>query len=198
MQEQANVSLSVVELELVSNPEWILTKNRIIRKVMQLMGTVSGNLQQHSLLQALPPEITALPPKISKGENYLGLPYVMLDYPRLFGKEDVFAIRCFFWWGHYFTCTLHLKGEWKERFQSRVLGAFRQGLLDHVLMNRTQYEWEHELNEVHWQPVTADALQQNEKEVLLKLAFRCNLLHWEGAPQFFQQSVATFLEVLQD
>ena len=49
--------------------------------------------------------------KISKGEN-MGLPWVMLDYPRLFGQEDVLAIRTMFWWGHCFSVTLHLKGRY--------------------------------------------------------------------------------------
>ena len=41
----------------------------------------------------LPAEMLFHSPKISKGENYKGLPYVMLDYPRCFGKTDIFAIR---------------------------------------------------------------------------------------------------------
>ena len=32
----------------------------------------------------LPGDIAAIAPKIARGENYLGLPYVMLDYPRYF------------------------------------------------------------------------------------------------------------------
>ena len=52
--------------------------------------------------QQLPVEFFDVSPKISRGEQYLGLPYVMLDYPRIFSKENVFAIRTFFWWGNYF------------------------------------------------------------------------------------------------
>ena len=59
-------------------------------------------------------------PKISKGENYRGLPYVMLDYPRLFGREEVLAIRTFFWWGHGFSVTLHLKGGYRERISAGI------------------------------------------------------------------------------
>jgi hypothetical protein len=198
MQEQANVSLSAVELELVSNPQWILTKNGIIQKVLQLLGSVSSTLQQHPMLKTLPVELTTVPPKLSKGENYLGLPYVMLDFPRQFSSEDVFAIRSFFWWGHYFTCTLHLKGKWKDFYQVPLLQSYRAGKLVHALMNRTQEEWEHELSELHWQPVTEAALLHNETGVLLKLAFTCDLKNWEESPLFFQQSVTTFLGALQD
>jgi hypothetical protein len=198
MQEQANVSLSAFELELVSNPEWILTKNRIMEQVMQLLGAVSTHIRHHPLLHTLPQELTAVPPKISKGENYLGLPYVVLDYPRLFGKEDVFAIRSFFWWGHYFTCTLHLKGTWKAYYQHRLVDACKKGLLEQAIMNRTQEEWVHELNDDQWQPVTTAAFQQNEAGALLKIAFRCEVKQWNEAPDFFAKSVSVFLDALRN
>lgn len=197
MQEQANVSLSAFELELVSNPEWILTKNRIMEQVMQLLGAVNTKIRHHPLLHTLPQELTAVPPKISKGENYLGLPYVVLDYPRLFGKDDVFAIRSFFWWGHYFTCTLHLKGTWKTYYQHRLVDACKKGLLEQAMMNRTQEEWVHELNDSQWQPVSTKAFQQNEAGTLLKIAFCCEVKQWKEAPDFFAKSVALFLEALR-
>ena len=82
-------------------------------------------------------------PKISRGENYKGLPWVMLDYPRVFGKEDVFAIRTMFWWGHAFSVTLHLKGEWKRLFLPVIIdrkdafaaAGFQWGVMED--------EWEH-------------------------------------------------------
>jgi hypothetical protein len=196
MQEQANVSLSAFELELVSNPEWILTKNRIIQKVMQLLGAVNENLKYHPLVSQLPPEVHAFSPKISKGENYQGLPYVILDYPRLFSRDDVFAIRCFFWWGHYFTCTLHLKGKWKELYLPRVEAARKSGKLEQAYINRTGEEWAHQLDEVNWQLLQHLPGTINEKDPLLKIAFRCNLSEWNEAPRFLEEKVTSFLEML--
>jgi len=62
-------------------------------------------------------------PKISRGENYLGLPYLVLDYPRLFRPDAVLAIRTFFWWGHFFSSTLQLSGGYKTEFLSRLQAA---------------------------------------------------------------------------
>jgi hypothetical protein len=111
----AKVQLSSAEMTLVCDPAWILTKNAIMTKVVALLAALSERyVEVYAPLTGeggLPP---TQPPKISKGENYRGLPYVMLDYPRIFGKEDVFAIRTMFWWGHYFSVTLHLKGIYKE------------------------------------------------------------------------------------
>ncbi len=39
----------------------------------------------------------------------------MLDYPRAFGRDSIFACRTFFWWGRFFSLTLHLAGRsWNE------------------------------------------------------------------------------------
>ena len=63
----------------------------------------------------MPEVIKTSTPKISKGENYKDLPYVMLDYPRCFQKEKTIAIRTFFWWGNFFSINLQLSGEYKEQ-----------------------------------------------------------------------------------
>ena len=121
MTGSANVSLSAFEKQLVTDASWILTKNNIIQKLFVLFGELSETWQSNTVLQQLPSAINEIPPKISKGENYEGLPYVMLDYPRCFSKEDVFAIRTFFWWGNFFSITLHLKGKYKEQFEQVIL-----------------------------------------------------------------------------
>src|SRR5262245_43273102 len=102
---RAKIQLTADELTLVQNADWLLTKNNIIEKVFEMFGDVAAGagdiFKQHSA--SLPQEAFVQSPKISKGEKYLGLPYVMLDYPRLFTKDDVFAIRTLFWWGNFFS-----------------------------------------------------------------------------------------------
>src|SRR6266511_3807431 len=101
----AKIRLSAKEMELVTNADWILTKNGIIQKVKQLLSDLL--LVQEDMLHKfrpfLPAETGMSPAKISKGENYKGLPYLILDHPRYFGKDNVFAIRTLFWWGHFFS-----------------------------------------------------------------------------------------------
>jgi hypothetical protein len=119
------ISLSEEEMQLLCNREWILTKQRIIEKVYALFGSMSEKmqlqLQQNN--RGIPVQALQLPPKISKGEQYEFLPYVVLDYPRLFSKENVFAIRTFFWWGNYFSITLHLKGIFLQQWFTSISNA---------------------------------------------------------------------------
>ena len=111
MNKDAKIQLSPAEMDLVCNADLLLTKNAIIDKVYLIFGDVAEQVRSD-----LGPS-----PKISRGENYLGLPWVMLDYPRLFGKEDTLATRVFFWWGNFFSITLHLKGIYKEQCKQNIL-----------------------------------------------------------------------------
>jgi hypothetical protein len=104
MNDAIKLSLSADELELVCNKDWILTKKMVVDKVYLLLGGLSQQMQDYieSNQLLLPAVVTQSSPKISKGENYLGLPYVMLDYPRYFKSNDTLAIRTFFLVGEFF------------------------------------------------------------------------------------------------
>ncbi len=183
----AKIHLSEEELAMVQNAHWLLTKNRIIDKVMELFGELSGSFREMTGAQPalLPAEVLAVSPKISKGEKYRGLPYMMLDYPRLFGKEHIFAIRTMFWWGHYFSITLHLKGNYKTRYQPalqkhlRRLGeqGFHIGIIDD--------EWEHDLSETNYTAITQldeEAIRRIlSRNDFCKLSVRISLLEWNRA-----------------
>ncbi len=98
----------------MKNAEIILTKNVVLEKVKALLEDMQREQVDFVQRTASGSLLFSIPPKISKGENYRGLPYKVLDFPRLFGQEDIFAIRLLFWWGHYFSATLHLSGRYKS------------------------------------------------------------------------------------
>ena len=125
MSDQTKIQLSPFESQLVNNSEWILTKNLIIKKAQQLLEEVQESIWRYTTVSRvnLPGEVTAISPKISKGENYHGLPWLTLDYPRYFQKEKVFAIRTMFWWGNFFSTTIHLSGQYKERYASAIAAS---------------------------------------------------------------------------
>ncbi|RYG23967.1 MAG: hypothetical protein EOO01_43830, partial [Chitinophagaceae bacterium] len=105
------LQLSAEELAMVGDSHWLLTKNSIMQKAYLLFGEAAASLQSALAGESGQGAEFFLPsPKIAKGENYKGLPYVMLDYPRHFGKEDIFAFRTMFWWGNFLSFTWHLKG----------------------------------------------------------------------------------------
>ena len=118
METIAKIQLSPQEMELVQNTDWILTKHIITKKVFDMFGDLSELLKKETAPYnyLFPDNIKYQNGKISKGENYQLLPYVILDYPSFFWKNRVFAVRTMFWWGNFFSVTLHLSGIYKEKY----------------------------------------------------------------------------------
>lgn len=75
----------------------------------------------------LPPQVLATNCKYSRGENYQGAPYRVLDCPNLLDKDNQFAFRCVLLWGRGWGAHLLLGGP--------VADAIRRGIVHHL-----QYE----------------------------------------------------------
>ena len=128
---------------------WILTKNSVMAKVVGMMADLSEDYRSFSKNHWF----FEKDPKISRGENYRGLPWVMLDYPRVFGREDVLAIRTMFWWGHAFSVTLHLKGQYQERWMP-VINRRRAELIGaNFFVGVGSDEWRHEVVPENYMPM---------------------------------------------
>jgi hypothetical protein len=186
----AKVQLSAEEMRLVRDPAWILTKNSVMGKVVAMFAELSGEIRAGGAHRVAPPRRApssgGKEPKISKGENYKGLPWVMLDYPRAFGKEDVYAIRTFFLWGHSFSVTLHLKGVYKERFLPTILARQAELADAGFEMSISDDEWAHEHTVETYGPLRADRSFEREAaggRPWLKLSARVGLELWDEAPE---------------
>ena len=180
----------------MKDAELILTKNRIICKLQQVFGGVATGLQQKIQLRQPPlsEEVTRISPKISKGEQYKELPYVMLDYPRFFSREDVLAIRTFFWWGHYCSVTLHLKG----RYLKQYLPAVQKNCsgLDGFKICTSGDEWNHDLQSNAYLPATETAYLIGEME-FLKIGKLLPLENWPEMEASLLQLATQLLDALQ-
>ena len=120
--KETKIQFSQPEMELMHNAEIILTKNKVVEKVKCLLEELQSELVTYSRARFLNvfPNPFLITPKISRGENYLGLPYLVLDYPRNFGMEENFAIRTMFWWGKFFSTTLYLSGSYKKAYAAKL------------------------------------------------------------------------------
>jgi hypothetical protein len=194
MNVASKITLSAEELQLVNNPDWILTKRNIIEKVVTLLGELSQ--QQINIIGNT--HLPASSPKISKGENYLHLPYVILDYPRYFNTTDIFAIRTMFWWGHHFSVTLQLAGNYKKQFE--------QALIHNIpLLQQQQFYycinedmWQHHFEKSNYLPAAAmpasAIAQQFTNGQFIKLAQQFKLTQFNEIPELLSKS---FLETVQ-
>jgi hypothetical protein len=187
-----NVKLSTAEIELVCNASVILTKNKIIENVYQLFGKLSEHYQSLLLLNNIEKDVLKIKAKISKGENYEGLPWVMLDYPRYFTEEHIFAIRTFFWWGNFCSITLQLKGSYKAHFNYNILRKNNSNWF--ICCNEN--EWQHNFREDNYLPVSNFREEQISKFRFLKIAKKIPLQEWDNIENFMETNYNEILNFL--
>jgi len=130
-----------------------------------------------------PSEIFNTSPKISKGENYLGLPWLMLDHPRHFEKENCFTIRTFFWWGNTFSITLHLSGKYKKMYEEKIISKFEMLQQKNFYLCISEDEWSHHFEKTNYtslNELNSETFKGNLKERnFIKLAIKIDLSQWE-------------------
>ncbi|MDP4264402.1 MAG: hypothetical protein Q8941_17865 [Bacteroidota bacterium] len=185
--DKAKIRLSQKESELVANADWILTKNGILQKAKYILEYLQGQQQQFfsSHPAAVPAEVMAISPKISKGENYKGLPYLVLDFPRFFDREDHFAVRCMFWWGNFFSITLHLSGIYKTKYENKMEASFMFLKEEGFFISVGEDQWEHHFETTNYRQLNKMNQDEFRKHLagrnFIKLAKRFPLEQWEDA-----------------
>lgn len=195
--EVSKIHLSSAEMELMRDAEIILTKNRILEKMKALLGEVQEKQIRFVGKNNLRNEVFNVSPKISKGENYLGLPYLILDYPRYSFENNFFFIRTMFWWGKFFSCTLHLSGSSKKKFNDQIKNSFSH--LQNCYISIGEDQWAHHLEQPDYRKINSmdklkfDEYCNNFKH--LKIASRHSLTEWENAPSELFENWKLFLSV---
>ena len=99
--EVSKIQLSEAETELMQNAEIILTKNRVMQKMKSLLEEVQEQQLIFARTYLKHHQEFIVSPKISRGENYLGLPWLILDYPRVSNGNNLF-----------FSCVRYFHHRW--------------------------------------------------------------------------------------
>ncbi len=195
----AKVTLSPKELELVTDASFILTKNAVIDKVYALFGVLSESYKEiYAPLEKQTGFPSAGSPKIARGEQYLGLPWVMLDQPRLFTKDDCFAIRSFFWWGNFCSITLLLSG-----FSQKAMAPALERYFSANENRQNWYlgiaadPWQHHFEENNYQLLSGLSNMAFTDLPYIKLARKIPLQQWEQLPHFFETAFREIVVMLR-
>ena len=182
--ELPKIQLSSAEAELMKNADIILTKNTVLQKIRGLLEDVQ--LLQSAYVLELDIQTTDpffISPKISKGENYEGLPYIILDYPRMTLNKNFFLARTMFWWGHYFSSTLHLSGNYKNQFKEKIKTSYP--LLQQFFIAVNTDQWVHHFEESNYKQIgllsREDFHHHCDDFEHIKIAAKCPLDKWQEA-----------------
>jgi hypothetical protein len=200
--DAAKIGLSPEETALVLNSRWILTKNIILHKAVQLLAGLqedySGSLS--SKQGKLPAEFLSGSPKISKGENYEGLPYRILDYPAVFQKENILAVRTMFWWGNFFSITLHLSGRYKEQFEKKIMAAFDSLSANDFFICTGTGQWVHCFRTDNYTSVSATDKEKFKaivaEKIFLKIAAKADVTDWEAASELLKNRFEFLIKMI--
>lgn len=201
--KESKLMLSADELKLVNNRDWILTKRVVMDKINEFMGELSA--KQKIILQTqkdfLPQEVIASEAKISKGENYLQLPFLILDYPRCFKEENIFAVRTMFWWGNFFSVTMQLSGLYKLQYQQNLINSYEQLKQNGYYINVHESQWHHHFEEDNYIKVNAVSRDEMaaviQQKDFLKLAARFPLQEWQSMPGLLENTFTQLFELLK-
>jgi hypothetical protein len=195
MNMPANVKLSKDEMLLVCNSEWILTKQAIISKTVAMFSDIAEQYKEVLVANDFK-DFNLVEPRVFKGENYRQLPYVMLDFPRAFNKENIFAIRTFFWWGNFFSITLHVSGDHKRKYfnDENVILQFKDW---NICVNED--EWQHHFDADNYQPlqkINVEEIAAINERSFIKLAKKIPLNEWNDVYTFLTGNFSEIIKLL--
>lgn len=201
---KAKITLSAKEMQLANNASVILTKNSIIHKTKMLLEVLQDEMLKclDEKKEFFPKEIMQFTPKISKGENYKGLPYLILDYPRHFNKENIFAIRTLFWWGNFFSCTLHISGKYKNAYREKIISSYPLLKKEKYFICIDKNEWEHHFEQGNFTPLNKISSSLFEKTIktnsFIKLSKKIPVTEWKKATSILFTCFQFYIEMLSD
>lgn len=188
------MSLSEFEQSIISDTIFFQTKRVIVQKIIDSFANLAQNFKHEAGITLLQTECGT--PKISKGENYKKLPYVVLDYPRIFKPNDILAIRSMFWWGNFFSITLHIAGSYKENYLPNIIQYFLKHGPNNWYVCVNNNAWEHHFDSDNYQLMDNGKLQDLKTKPFVKLSKKIPLNEWESFNDFYSSNFNILLEAL--
>jgi len=179
------MSLSDKELSMIEDKDFLITKINIISEIENLLYNTKARLtdvterKNYSFLSK--PEFKK--GRVFKGEYYRELPFVTLDFPSIFEKQNVFAYRTMFWWGNFFSATLHLQGKYLEQHRTKLLSNFDMLLHQDIYICVGETPWEYHYGKDNYVKSSEKHKEIIENSPFIKLSKRIPLEQIESIPQ---------------
>ena len=192
------MSLTDKELLLIEDKDFLISKKSIVSKIEIILNFTNNRIAEiidrDKLSVFSNPEF--MNGKVSKGESYRDLPFLTLDFPRSFEKDSVFAYRTMFWWGNFFSITLHIQGLQLDFYRTKILSNFDMLLHQDIYICVGETPWEYHFGKNNYIKLTI-----NEKDIIkdspfIKISKKIPLEQIESIPQIsssFFQSLMTVL-----
>lgn len=189
------------ELHYLQDTDFLTTKHKLMKSLQGLLEQSRQRLQEQKESLQLPAPVWKVPPKISRGENYEWLPYLVLDYPRIFQQEATFAYRTMFWWGWGFSCTLHLGGAYWRQCQQPLLQKLEHTSAEGWWVCVNKSPWEYHFRPDNYRPLQEvrqqEGLEVFAKNPFFKLSRRLPLERYQELPSFSLETLQQAADFLK-
>ncbi len=195
----SKMQLKEKELLILQDTDFLLTKATTINKIYNLLELTRDKLKTivENSNFSFPDGIDLLNGKISKGENYRNLPYMVLDYPALFTTKTVFAYRTMFWWGNFFSATLHLEGIELNYYRNSIALNLDKLLKQDIYIGIGDTPWQYYYEEENYTLLNEEHIDFITNCKFLKLSKKIELKKWSDVPEFSTSFIEQILSVLK-
>ncbi|MCF8254088.1 MAG: hypothetical protein K9H61_09375 [Bacteroidia bacterium] len=146
MEQKWTNNLNNDEFNFIQDTHYPILKRNAIEKIKAQLFLLGEEMNQKFDQKGF---------KISLGENYLEMPYVVLDYPKISGNDFPFLFRTFFWWGHPISYQILVQTEPYKKLIEAWLTQKEEGVFVWVGENLWDNNWQgngfvglNQLNEV--------------------------------------------------
>jgi len=193
------MQLTEKELLILQDTDFLLTKTTVLEKINELLGQTREELKEsvENSNFSFPNGVDLLNGKISKGENYKNLPYMVLDYPALFKTKTVFAYRTMFWWGKFFSATFHLEGIALNYYRKSITFNLDKLLKKDVYIGVGDTPWQYHYEEDNYSLLNEEHSDFITNCNFLKLSKKIELKKWNDVPKFSTNFFELALSVLK-
>lgn len=196
------LKFSKEELAALNDLNFFLLKHSATRKIVALFGEMEAEYKDILKANELNvDQLNVTTGKIFRGENYSQFPYIILDCPRLFNSESVFAYRTMMWWGNEFSFTLHLQGKVLEQFRRPLEANYEKLIGQDVFYCVNDTPWQYHYGTDNYVSVTSttkeDFLKRLKEMKFIKLSRRVALDEYGVVKEKGKETLSFFLSLLK-
>lgn len=194
------MKLSEYENNIINDKLFLKAKIKIIEKMQLHFEEVRKEIQNKitSSNFNFHKDIDITYGKIFKGENYLQLPYVVLDYPKLFSQDKIFNFRTMFWWGNFFSSTLHLDGIFLDKYYPFILNNYNKFQKRKVFFSISDSPWDYHFNRSNYILFNKNNLVRFTKRDFVKISCKFELNKYDELPNLVSEYFSFLLSVLSN
>ncbi len=101
-----------------------------------------------------------------------------------------------FWWGNYFSSTLHLQGKYLDFFRNQLICNFEMLLNKNIFICVNDTPWEYHFDKDNYVEITEEHIEIIKTKLFIKLSKKIPLESYSSVPEFALSYFSTLLKVL--